>query len=140
MCLSMYSNGRHGCRRWRTDSSLMQEFAASKTGTVSCWKVYLKRDNGLASSVYSGPPITGSGVVKSDRPSRDVTPGEMDSWNVGHGIHVYVQPPGFGDGCVRVRVECRRKDLVAVGRWGQAVFMQVRIPKREWTRIFGEAE
>ena len=122
----------------------------AKNGKVTCWKVYRKSQRrsfvkGSLSSLVYVKVIKGPGIVWSNRFEKKLSYFEKSSCSVDYGIHVYTnievaKSIKEEDSDVVVPVECDLNDLVAYGIQNEAVFMKVKITRKEWNRAFKDGK
>lgn len=116
---------------------------------VTFWKIYLRKDGELRSPLYS--PKASHGTVSrngwhvSNRKSVNISGWEWGSHVIQKGIHVYtsrdagrreIQESHWDAPPVLVRVQARRKDIVAYDRYGtEAVCTRVYVPSADRTKV-----
>lgn len=111
---------------------------------VSFWKIYLHKNGELRSPVYfpkaSHGTVSRNGWHVSNRKSARVSGWERGNRAINKGIHVYVnraigrrelKVQGYDFPSVLVRVQARRKDIVAYDCYGsEAVCTRIYVPNK----------
>ena len=120
-----------------------------KQGFITAYKVYEGGCDMLRPACYSSYRVTRAGWIKSDRPSidQDVTTDDGESeeycgewYSVNRGIHVVLtkkETKSWVEILTNpkvVPVRCYKKDLVAAGRHGDAVFLKVFLAEKDYDK------
>ena len=113
-----------------------------ENGKITCYKILEKIKGNLESPYYLMPYQPGWN--KSNRKMVDISDKNINCMFVSRGIHVYRTKRQakenitcYYSSCnlVIIPVVCYLKDLIAMGKHSEAVFMKVFIPKSEICRI-----
>jgi len=114
--------------------------ALKKNGKITCYKILDKIKGNLESPYYPMPYQPGWN--KSNRKMVDISDKNINCMFVSRGIHVYRNKREAGrkaakltvfynNNYVVVPVTCYLKDLVAMGKYSEAVFMKVFLKKTD---------
>ena len=145
MCLHLYVDKRKytdwweetSYKRWRNDNTFLKRLREKKS--VVCWKIVERTGNRIASNVKHY--IIPVGWYRSNRLQYCLdcwlSPVEKSTGQVNYGIHVYTEPfsKSRSGSVVFLPVRVYFKDLVAIGRDGEAVFEKVFVEKRTFQRL-----
>lgn len=115
------------------------------------YKVFRRHDSKALGSIYykEEDRIESPGMYVSDREKSELSSFETRRCVVDHGIHVFLDRKTASKFCahlnqVVVEVWGKKEDLVAYGtshytqrQTDEAVFMKVKITKKEWRKVMG---